>query len=90
MLAPAAVNNLRKMVCCLLCKMDAYGAKEVSANWTHTLLEENKVFPTFFPKIEKGETILLKTFARMIREMNKNHSQQYFKLTRTLLYLFQC
>lgn len=47
------------------------GAKEVSTNWTQTLLEENKVFPTLFPKIEKGETILLKAFAKMIREMKK-------------------
>lgn len=78
------------MAWCLLCKLDMYGAKEVSADWTQTLLEENKVFQTPFPKIEKGETILLKAFAKMIREMNKNHSQQYFKLTRMLLYLFQC
>lgn len=73
-----------------MCKMDVYGAKEFSANWTPTLLEGNKVFPSLFPKIEKGETILLKAFAKMIRETNKNHSQQYFKLTRVLLYLFQC
>lgn len=76
MLASAAVNNLRKMVWYLLCKLDVYGAKEVSANWIQTLLEKNKVFPILFPKIEEGETILLKAFAKMIREMNKNHSQQ--------------
>lgn len=89
MLASAAVNNLGKMVWCLLCKLDKCSAKKVSANWTKTL-EENKVFPTLFPKIEKGETILLEASAKMIREMNRNHSQQHFKLTRMLLYLFQC
>lgn len=50
-------------------------AEEFSANRTQILLEGNKVFPSLYPKIEEGETILLQACAKMIRETNKSHSQ---------------
>lgn len=51
------------------------------------------MFPSLYPKIEEGETILLQAFAKKIREAKKNHSQlqsSSLKLTKTLLHLLQC
>lgn len=62
------------MVSQRLCEMETWPAKEFSSNWTQILLEWNKVFPSFYPKIE-GEKTRVQTFAKMVREMNKTSSK---------------
>lgn len=65
-------------------------AQEFSANWTQILLEGNKVFPSLYPKIEEGETILLQACAKMIRETNKSHSQLHSPSLSSLKRCFAC
>lgn len=61
---------------CRLCARRKHTcAGELSPLLTQTLLEGNKAFSSLYPKIEKGETILLQVFAEVIRETNRNHSQ---------------